>query len=348
MHTKPCAHGGAGSGTAPKNMTELVREKHHRQPQSGDWNDECEVCAGKESGNVFKCSHCAAVAHNGCIEREHWDLSQGTEDEWTCWECARDLDKAQHSSSCNECNEADFIVEDISIGIKLLAKSEKLAASDETTSAEDGDVRDARPSELLLARLQIFEGKQEQYHAHLIWDRNQACFKDLSLETLPLGTFYLLVDYWAKVSIGKAGGTACCEGDSVGLSAHGAMFVYRNPSIPERARLSLVHTDIDWSLFGPASDEDGGLKYLEEHFNAYCDDAKQNNFHTKSALDATTDMFLKARPWLRDARKGRMQSDNVSNYRDPTTEIDLTCIGTRCFSEAGMGKDDAAASSLAL
>ena len=152
--------------------------------------------------------------------------------------------------------------------------------------------------------------------------------------------FYLLVDYWAKVSIGKAGGTACCEGDSVGLSAHGAMFVYRNPSIAERAILSLTHIDIDWSLFGRASDEDGGLAYLEEHFNAYCDDAKQNNFHTKSVLDATLGVFLEARPWLRDARKGRMQSDNAPNYRDPTTTIDLPFIGTYCFSEAGMGKDE--------
>lgn len=35
-----------------------------------------------------------------------------------------------------------------------------------------------------------------------------------------------------------------------------------------------------------------------------------------------------------------MQSDKASNYRDPTTEIDLTAIGTRCFSEAGMGKNE--------
>jgi hypothetical protein len=30
----------------------------------------------------------------------------------------------------------------------------------------------------------------------------------------------------------------------------------------------------------------------------------------------------------------------VSNYRDPTTEIDLECVGARCFSEAGMGKGE--------
>ena len=85
---------------------------------------------------------------------------------------------------------------------------------------------------------------------------------------------------------------------------------------------------------------EGGLAYLEEHLNAYCDDAKQNNFHTKSVLDATIDVFLKARPWLGGARKGRVQSDGAGNYRDPTTEMDLNSVGTRCFSEAGMGKDE--------
>ena len=43
-------------------------------------------------------------------------------------------------------------------------------------------------------------------------------------------SFYLLVDYWAKLGILKPGGAACCEGDSVGISAHGSMFVYSNPN----------------------------------------------------------------------------------------------------------------------
>jgi hypothetical protein len=35
-----------------------------------------------------------------------------------------------------------------------------------------------------------------------------------------------------------------------------------------------------------------------------------------------------------------MQSDNASNYRDPTTEIDCRFIGTRVFSVEGMGKGE--------
>lgn len=153
-------------------------------------------------------------------------------------------------------------------------------------------------------------------------------------------TFYVLVDYWAKIGIGKAGGTAVCEGDSVGLSAHGSMFVYRNPSRIERDEIDAKYGRIDWKLFGPASDEDDGLAYLEEHFNAFCDDAEQNNYHTKSVQEATIELFLEGRPWLCGSREARIQSDNASNYRDPTCEIDLGCVGTRCFSEAGMGKDE--------
>ena len=153
-------------------------------------------------------------------------------------------------------------------------------------------------------------------------------------------TFYVLVDYWAKIGIGKAGGPAVCEGDSVGLSAHGSMFVYRNPSRIERDEIDAKYGRIDWKLFGPASDEDDGLAYLEEHFNAFCDDAEQNNYHTKSVQEATIELFLEGRPWLCGSREARIQSDNASNYRDPTCEIDLGCVGTRCFSEAGMGKDE--------
>jgi hypothetical protein len=79
---------------------------------------------------------------------------------------------------------------------------------------------------------------------------------------------------------------------------------------------------------------------LEEHFNNYCDDAKQNGFHTKSVMDATFNLFLTGRPWLKVAHRAVVQSDNAGNYRDPTVDIDMVFIGTRIFSEPGMGKDE--------
>ena len=122
------------------------------------------------------------------------------------------------------------------------------------------------------------------------------------------------------------------------------MFVFRNPSAAERRKISKLYggskVAIDWATLGPACDEEGGLAYIEEHFNVYSDDSKQNNYHTKSVLDATIAAFINARPWLAANRSSFMQSDNAANYRDPTTEIDLKWIGTRCFSEAGMGKDE--------
>ena len=203
-----------------------------------------------------------------------------------------------------------------------------------------GGSRLATASELLLARLELADGTQLEYHAHLIRDKNQAQFKGLVEDTLPLDSFYLLVDYWAKIGIAKAGGTACCEGSTMGLSAHGSMFVYKNPSTTERADISKKYPDVKWADFGPASDEEGGRANLEEHFNAYCDDAKQNSFHTKSVMEATIKEFARGRPWLKIGRNAFVQSDNAANYRNPTTEIDILMIGTRCFSEAGMGKDE--------
>ena len=36
----------------------------------------------------------------------------------------RDIDAVRHTNSCNECNEAEFIIDDLSTGIALLSKIE--------------------------------------------------------------------------------------------------------------------------------------------------------------------------------------------------------------------------------
>ena len=41
----------------------------------------------------------------------------------------------------------------------------------------DAPVRIASESEMLRARLQMLEANQQAYHAHLIRDKNQSCFK---------------------------------------------------------------------------------------------------------------------------------------------------------------------------
>jgi hypothetical protein len=82
------------------------------------------------------------------------------------------------------------------------------------------------------------------------------------------------VDYSAKIGVGKKGGTTTCEGDQIGLSAHGSMFVYRNPASDERAEINKAHGKINWELFSPPP-EKGGLKFLEEYVNYCYGDAKQ-------------------------------------------------------------------------
>ena len=96
--------------------------------------------------------------------------------------------------------------------------------------------------------------------------------------------------------------------------------------------------EIDWSTFPPAVDE-GGPFYLEQFFNEFCDNARQDSYHTASGIKAAILNFVKTRPWLDKNRRCFLQSDGAVNYHEPTTEVDLYWIGTRCFSEPGEGKD---------
>jgi hypothetical protein len=108
-------------------MVELVREKHNRAPRPSDWHDTCEVCLGKQAGNAMMCTHCNIICHPACAKKAHNDLPQNKEEVWTCWECVREIDSTIHSNSCNECNEAGFIIDDIKLGIEILAEEETKA-----------------------------------------------------------------------------------------------------------------------------------------------------------------------------------------------------------------------------
>ena len=217
-----------------------------------------------------------------------------------------------------------------------------------------GNIRPASRYEILRSRLQAIEANQEAYHSHLIRDSNQGEFKNVELDSLDVYSFYALMDYWAKLPSQKST-TATCEGNQIGISAHGMMFIHKNPTKAERDAIDRKFGKIIWERFGPASDEEGGKATLEEHINMVCDDAKQNVFHTKSGTytqhlmrtrthahtstharthacthtyihesvtEATINLFLESRPWLRrTGRTSAMQSDNASNYRDQVLRI---------------------------
>jgi hypothetical protein len=100
-------------------------------------------------------------------------------------------------------------------------------------------------SQVLMPPLEVAAEKKHEHHAHLVRDGSEDLFK-----------IYLFVDCWATISIYKAGGTAVCEGDSKGLSAHGGMFLYCGPAIAKRAAKSTKNIDFTppppplWASFG--------------------------------------------------------------------------------------------------
>ena len=55
-------------------------------------------------------------------------------------------------------------------------------------------------------------------------------------------------------------------------------------------------------------------------------------------MEATIAFFLAGRPWLAAERRAFVQSDGASNYKEPTTELDIPVIGTRLISVEGEGK----------
>ena len=79
----------------------------------------------EETGDDYKCTHCNGVAHKVCIERSHWDLPSSKTDEWTCAHCVREIDDCQHNYSCDACNEAEFVLEDVHRLIEVLGSVEK-------------------------------------------------------------------------------------------------------------------------------------------------------------------------------------------------------------------------------
>ena len=208
------------------------------------------------------------------------------------------------------------------------------------TTHTDSSSRKALASEMLRARLISAEAKMLGFHAHLIRDKNQDCFKEVMLEAMTINAFFCLSDYWAKLQSQKSA-TATCEGNQIGISAHGMMFIHRNLSLEERAEVDAKYGEQDWTQFGPATDEPGGLSFLEEHHAAISDDAKQNVFHTKSVIESCVQRFLSNKPWIDPlGRLGAHQSDNASNYRDPILVVDNPALGSHIFNEPGEGKNE--------
>ena len=100
-----------------------------------------------------------------------------------------------------------------------------------------------------------------------------------------------------------------------------------------------IFPQVSWTEFPPPVDE-GGPFYLEQFFNEFCDNSKQDCYRTASGIKAAIiKLFVQTRSWLDEKRRCFLQSDGVVNYHEPTSEVDLHWIGSRCFSEPGDCKD---------
>ena len=345
---KPCPNRKVGP-----TWSETVFERKGRAARSQDWSSVCNVCydpaaatSAKKRGLLYTCRDCNLSAHELCIEQTHWDLPEGGKrgtGDWVCWECVQDIDTSNHKSDCGQCHEFDFLFGWIGRGVSLLKSLEEHNGTEpKAEPPATATSRNGLESEMLGLRLRLVERNHESYRSHLIRDANSKGFERLVLEEglqkLDVASFYAIQDYWAKWQPRKAGGTACCEGDQVGISAHGMLFIYKNPTRAEREAIDKKFGNQPWENFGPAGDEDGAPHFLEEVFDTFADDAKQTTFHTKSNMEATIAVFLAGRPWLAEERRAFIKSDGASNYKEPTTELDIPVIGTRLISVEGEGK----------
>lgn len=330
---KPCDHERDDDVVVEPQETveDAVKRLYKKKATRDNWNGSCEFCGDHgeddESGNLYLCKFCNIVGHKKCIQRTCNDLPLKGGDKWICIECTQQNDSVRHSSSCEECNEFGYIVDDVKLQLNLLEHLESHAE----------EVPSIPLSPMFRARLDKINQKFFDFRAHKIRHRNQDCFKPLVLENLTLDSCYLLVDYWAKLKA-QDSSTETCGGGEAGISVHGLMFIYLNPSSIERKQISECFPEVDWDRFGPASDE-GGDKFLNDYLNEFSDNSKQTAYHTACGINAGIEMFMAGRPWLRKDRSMFLQSDGAINYRDPTTEIDVGYIVTRLFSEAGEGKD---------
>ena len=187
----------------------------------------CSRCAGPDGDgnnkNLVLCSHCESVVHKDRIIRWHNVLPDTKVATYTCPVCTTDIYGVDQGDYCGQCNEGVAIFDDVQLGFDLLAAKEEAAAarapssspssssssSSSSTSASRPD-RNAKAAEvpqsvMLAARLERCRNKRGKYVGHIVQDRNQACYKDLVLQHMGVYSFYLLVDYWAKIGINKAG-----------------------------------------------------------------------------------------------------------------------------------------------
>ncbi len=206
--------------------------------------------------------YCPRVAHTTFIVKSGAEFSAELKPEWTCEHCIRKFDAIHHDSRCLRCEECAYLIQDIHSALMY----EKGVAVCRGLSTEVHD--------WCIATLKNTEQDLCHYHSHLIRNRNQNMVQPYCWGKIDETQYTDLYDYWARQKE-KRHKTATCEGQAnKGVSVHGHMWHFRNPSKTTREK----YPEINWSLY-PEPPEDEGPLYCREFFRTF------SNSSTQSAED---------------------------------------------------------------
>ena len=309
----------------------MVQQLGPRAPRSDDWHDQCFVCFSNDDGdaekreNIMCCSSCPLVAHKTCMATHGHgkDLPDSKESEWTCPTCVAKHDAVYHDTRCLKCERHEYIIDDLRAMCELASHDSK----DESASARWG-----------LACLDSVHRDLLAYHARLGRDTNQDMFQKSMFRTVEEHHEFVadLCDYWAKQGAKKSWVSTCEGMANKGVSCHGRMFTFGNPS----QHIRDDHPEVPWDKY-PDPPERGGPALCREYRRAWSDSSTQNSTDTAVTRRAESLEFFKVHPWIKKNIGGI--SDGASNYSSTSAAIyglvdDLTTV--QCISVEGMGKDN--------
>ena len=98
---------------------------------------------------------------------------------------------------------------------------------------------------------------------------------------------------------------------------HGSYYVWRNPTLAMRIRLSALRggEDVDWNEYPPAPDADPpGPEFCCEFHRSACNDATQGSFHTAAVRLASDEEFFANKWWLTEGISGETTDGCVAQY----------------------------------
>ena len=322
-----CHHPRADRAARHAPLTVDQQHPSRAADSANDWDGHCCVCfadAEDDSNRLVCCTFCRNVAHKKCIATALGnDLpSDLVRDDWACPSCVLEHDVINHDARCLKCEQHDYLLIDLRDMCELA-----LFDSPASVAAKWG-----------LAVLDKEERDLAAYHAHLVRDATQDMFQPWCFEQVARrkDSYCDLYDYWAKQKHGKTK-VATCEGmANKGVSVHGRMFTFANPSTETRA----AYPQIPWETSYPNTVESGGPSMCREFHRSWSDGSRQTAYDTAATLLAEDIEFRSTHPWLTNHIGA--SSDGASNYNSTSPALfNLLSpyVNAKLTSVEGMGKD---------